>query len=531
MMLYRGSSSMVCTTSLFNIPDMVSTRLILVTGIHGFPAVDWDGVTATKDPYIPGYAHHNSPLFLPWHRLYLAAYEQIIQEYAREIAGQYPRATRTRYQNAVETLRVPYWDWASNPSLPTILSQPTLNINTPNGVRSLENPLARYTFRPIPSANEFPQNFPLSHAPRTQRTPDSNGNDQVAAINAAMQANSKTLTDKVYYLVARQSDYAPFSNTGFPAERRNGSYDSLESIHNQVHGLVGGNGHMAYVPFSTFDPLFWLHHCNIDRIWSIWAAINPDSYVSPQTNNIGTYAQASGIVEDENTVLYPFRRDNGGKFHTSISARDTRTFGYSYPEVVDWTAQGEKLVRNTRRAFKKLYDPTGVLDNQKRSLLNMLTRRGDNSIDREDWFVNIQVDRTLDHPVAVNFFIGAPPPATGDWPTAGNLVASQMVLPDLTFSKVAPPTLAQIPLTRSLEDARKQGQLNSTESKYVQEFLAQQLQWTVTTATGEIIEQAKLTTLQISVISQKVHGTSAADEFSSFERPRNSSALSWSSEG
>ena len=515
--------------ALSNIPDLVYTWLTSITGIHGFPAVDWDGVQATENPLTPGYAHHNSPLFLPWHRVYLAAYEQIIQEYAREIAGQYPRATRTRYQNAVETLRVPYWDWASSPALPTVLSQPTVYVTTPNGARGLANPLASYTFKPIPSADEFPQDFALSHAPRTQRTPDGNGNDQVAAINAAMQANSKTLTDKVYYLVARQHDYAPFSNTGFPAERRNGSYDSLESIHNQVHGLVGGNGHMAYVPFSTFDPLFWLHHCNIDRIWAIWAAINPNSYVSPQTNNIGTYAQASGTVEDENTVLYPFRREDGGNFHTSISARDTRSFGYSYPEVVDWTASGEQLARNVRRAFKKLYDPTGVLDNQKRSLLNLLTRRGDNSTDRQDWFVNIQVNRTLDYPIAVNFFIGAPPPATGDWPTARSLVASQIVLPDLTFSKSAPPTLAQIPLTRSLENAKAQGSLNSTESQSVQEYLSHNLQWTVTTATGQIIEPAKLTALQISVVSQKVHGTKSADEFSSFESPRNSSALSWNS--
>jgi tyrosinase len=486
-------------------------------------------VKSTETPLTPGYAYHNSVLFLPWHRVYLAAYEQIIQELAREIARQYPQGSRTRYESAAESLRVPYWDWASSPILPSILSQRTILINTPNGVRSLANPLANYVFHPIPSGNEFPQDFPLSRAPRTQRTPDTNGNDQVAAINAAMHANGETLTDKVYYLVARQVDYAPFSNTGFPAEKRNGSFDSLESIHNQLHGLVGGNGHMAYVPFSTFDPLFWLHHCNIDRIYAIWTAINPNSYVVPQLNDIGTYAQAARTVEDERTPLLPFRIDDSGNFHTSISARSTKSFGYSYPEIIDWGVSEDQLARNVRRAFKKLYNPTGVLDNQKRSLLGMLTRRGDNGTEKQDWFVNVKVNRTLDYPIAINFFLGAPPLATVDWPTAANLVTSQIILPEVTFAKVAPPALAQIPLTRSLTYAKDQGLLTSTDAQGVQAFLASQLQWTVTTATGQVIEPRELTALQISIVSQKVHGTSAADEFSSFEAPRNSTALSWSS--
>jgi tyrosinase len=92
---------------------------------------------------------------------------------------------------------------------------------------------------------------------------------------------------------------------------------------------------MSYVPFSTFDPLFWLHHCNIDRIWAIWAAFNPNSYVVPQMNNVSAYAQASGIREDAQTALYPFRRDNWGNYHTSDTAQETRSFAYCYPEVVD----------------------------------------------------------------------------------------------------------------------------------------------------------------------------------------------------
>ncbi|NRA64243.1 MAG: tyrosinase family protein [Pseudobacteriovorax sp.] len=38
--------------------------------------------------------------------------------------------------------------------------------------------------------------------------------------------------------------------------------------HNQVHVRVGGL--MGRVPAAARDPLFWLHHCNIDRLWSVW---------------------------------------------------------------------------------------------------------------------------------------------------------------------------------------------------------------------------------------------------------------------
>jgi tyrosinase len=413
--------------------------------------------------------------------------------------------------------------------MPTVITQPNVYVNTPKGVKSITNPLAKYTFHPIPSADDFPQDFPLSHAPQTERTPDDNGNDQVAAINAAMKANGKALTDKVYYLVARQADYAPFSNTGFPVEKRNGSYDSLESIHNQVHGLVGGNGHMAYVPLSTFDPLFWLHHCNIDRIYAIWSAINPNSYVAPQTNDIGTYAEAAGTLEDENTPLYPFKKDGQGNIHTSVSARDTKSFGYSYPEVVDWGVSSQQLASSVRRSFKKLYNPSGTLDNQKRGLLSLFMRRADNGTERRDWFVNVKVNRTFDYPISVNFFIGTPPASTPDWPTATNLITSQIILPDMTFSKVAPPALAQVPLTRSLAYVKDNGLLNSTDVQSVQAFLASQLQWTVTTSTGQIIEPNKLTDLQISIVDQLVQTTSSADEFSSFGTLKNHSSLSWRS--
>lgn len=48
---------------------------------------------------------------------------------------------------------------------------------------------------------------------------------------------------------------------------------ALEGIHNSGHVWVGGS--MGSVPFAPCDPVFWMHHCEIDRIWAEWQAANP----------------------------------------------------------------------------------------------------------------------------------------------------------------------------------------------------------------------------------------------------------------
>lgn len=57
----------------------------------------------------------------------------------------------------------------------------------------------------------------------------------------------------------------------------NGTFNSfasaLEGIHNSGHVWVGGS--MGSVPFAPCDPVFWMHHCEIDRIWAEWQAGNP----------------------------------------------------------------------------------------------------------------------------------------------------------------------------------------------------------------------------------------------------------------
>jgi tyrosinase len=62
--------------------------------------------------------------------------------------------------------------------------------------------------------------------------------------------------------------FGPFSNDEWiPGQP--GAYASLEDIHDNIHGLIGGPapnnqssppGHMSIIPYAAFDPVFWLHH-------------------------------------------------------------------------------------------------------------------------------------------------------------------------------------------------------------------------------------------------------------------------------
>lgn len=79
---------------------------------------------------------------------------------------------------------------------------------------------------------------------------------------------------------------------------------------------------MSIIPYSSFDPIFWLHHAyelcdfinvfravtdsmkrQVDRLFAIWQAIYPDSYTAPQVNDFGTFTDPPYSMEDINTGM------------------------------------------------------------------------------------------------------------------------------------------------------------------------------------------------------------------------------------
>ncbi|KIO48229.1 tyrosinase family protein [Nitrosospira sp. NpAV] len=81
---------------------------------------------------------------------------------------------------------------------------------------------------------------------------------------------------------------------------------ALEGIHNSGHVWVGGS--MGGIPTAPTDPVFWMHHAEIDRIWAEWQVANPGQNPSLA----GAAAIMDPWVEDE------------------AATRDIAALGYTY---------------------------------------------------------------------------------------------------------------------------------------------------------------------------------------------------------
>lgn len=127
------------------------TSYYQVSGIHGRPFTTWDNVAFGKG-LDGGYCPHSSTLFPPWHRPYLALFEQLLFDLVQTIAATFNSA---EYTQAAKTFRIPYWDWAADvpagkhvlPS--TISGSPFIQIHVPSGYQVINNPLFRYHFKPL----------------------------------------------------------------------------------------------------------------------------------------------------------------------------------------------------------------------------------------------------------------------------------------------------------------------------------------------------------------------------------------------
>lgn len=100
-----------------------------------------------------------------------------------------------------------------------------------------------------------------------------------------------------YQLFTVVTSYTAMSCT-WPAGKENPS-NNIESIHNAIHNSVGGFGHMEFPEVAAFDPVFWLHHANVDRLFAMWQALYPDSFIAPTANAYGSYYERVGFLDSE----------------------------------------------------------------------------------------------------------------------------------------------------------------------------------------------------------------------------------------
>lgn len=59
--------------------------------------------------------------------------------------------------------------------------------------------------------------------------------------------------------------------------------NQLQDQHDRVHGWCSGD--MGVVAASAFDPIFWSHHCMIDRLWYLWQVRHGVNNIPPSYLN------------------------------------------------------------------------------------------------------------------------------------------------------------------------------------------------------------------------------------------------------
>jgi tyrosinase len=157
-------------------------------------------------------AHHagdDENNFLVWHRMYVYYFERII----RDVSGD-------------NTFTLPYW-----------------NYSAPGAVHGV-----------------IPPEFTMKTDPLYKSLYVENRNPGVNAGKPIDKSSPGALNlDSL-----KECFYEPSSgHQGFNMKLDFG-------LHGNVHVLVGDTKNMGSVPWAARDPIFWLHHCNIDRLWASW---------------------------------------------------------------------------------------------------------------------------------------------------------------------------------------------------------------------------------------------------------------------
>jgi tyrosinase len=191
---------------------------------------------------------HGGPVFLPWHRLFLLRLEQDLQR----VTGD-------------PNLGLPYWNWAADGTR-SAAAQRTATIWGPTYLgpstgEVLSGPLAALRVRLVGFGGQLwsvpPR--PLTRAAGTDIATLPTPTDVTWALGAAGDSDyDKSQWDAVTNSFRnRLEGWLDPSGAGDP------------QLHNRVHVWVGGD--MA-PGTSPNDPVFYLNHCNVDRLWETWMA-------------------------------------------------------------------------------------------------------------------------------------------------------------------------------------------------------------------------------------------------------------------
>jgi tyrosinase len=196
-------------------------------------AVHWLDGTPLSDKF-RNQCQHMSWFFLAWHRMYLYHFEELI----RSVIANDPQVS----DEVKSSWALPYWDYTKDEA-----------------------------------SRMLPPAFAAQKLPGGQDNPLFDDSRNVALNNRTgrLTENAVKITEalKPVRFVTHGLD------AGFAGPKTKwhhylppGAMGPVEGTpHGSVHNMVGGN--MSSLDTAPRDPIFWLHHCNIDRLWEVWLGL------------------------------------------------------------------------------------------------------------------------------------------------------------------------------------------------------------------------------------------------------------------
>lgn len=172
------------------------------------------------------------------------------------------------------------------------------------------------------------------------------------------------IQQRLFILFSSYKDFNSFGNKAWSVAQNMTSLelDSIEAVHDVIHLYGGLRGHMTYVPLSSFDPLFFIHHVTMDRLIAMWQVLNPTAWITPMPTGETSYNSVLGTIQTSKTPLTPFYISNDGTFWDSDMARYTTTFGYAYADTdLTFVAMGESLAESLSRKIAAWYGASVVM--------------------------------------------------------------------------------------------------------------------------------------------------------------------------
>jgi tyrosinase len=202
---------------------------------------------------------HRSPAFLPWHRVHLRLFEKDLQ-FADKQLGNDGKIT------------LPYWNWIHDTDWDeTSKSSVWHKENFGGFTDTAEGTITGDHFSPA-------SGWQLFSVTRTLLTGAAAGELRRRRISQRTAPGGAFVTVTAAKPVVNNPLFIDESTIGNGHGGGGGGGGGNKQfagflehdMHDIVHIVVGGDGQMSDRILSPQDPVFWLFHCNLDRIWSRW---------------------------------------------------------------------------------------------------------------------------------------------------------------------------------------------------------------------------------------------------------------------